>query len=40
MKNPEVCPWSLELVFVDGAEDDLADLSRDGVEDKEQEDGD
>lgn len=31
---------SLGLVFVDGTEDDLADLSRDGVEDEEEEDGD
>lgn len=35
-----MCPWSLGLVFVDWAEDDLADLSRDGVEHKEEEDGD
>lgn len=36
----EVCPWSRGLVFVDWAENDLADLSRDGVEDEEKEDGD
>lgn len=32
--DPEVCPRSLGLMFVDGAEDDLADLSGDGVEDE------
>lgn len=34
--HPEVCPWSLGLVF----EDDLTDLSRDGVEDEEEKDSD
>lgn len=38
--DPEGCPWSLGLVLVDWAEDDFADLSRDGVEDEEEEDGD